>query len=384
LLDREYLKQLLKTPTNPERMYLGKMEVNKGSKTGNNQKNQGKSGNRKREIIKEIEDLKSRHGDYYPYPLLSNWQVAVNRVSQLQASFDLVKAQSNSSDLVELVKYVPVGLIATLESFFTGVIRQLIDFSPTYLERISRLKDYIKFDAEYMIAIPQKRVSVGEFVSHQLKINNLNNILAHMNALLENDPPKNTNDDASDDYREKGFWKTLKGVTSRETGELILKNPDKSFQDIEEMFKLRHKIAHEIDFYIPRKLDDIEEGLKSILDFINATGEFVARRMSLPVTLKEKLDYSRDKLQSLQAELAALTEKVRERMRARGDKDSFEYENKAWQNFSNAHIGFAGWLRGGTGGVSVDGENGNDLARRDVEIELIQDRIKTLKRWLGV
>jgi hypothetical protein len=156
-------------------MYLKKMESKKGKKPENDKKSQNKEASKKRNIIKEIEDLKSRHGDYYPYPLLSNWQMAASRVSQLQTSFDLVKTQNNSSELVELLKYIPVGLVATIESFFTRVISQLIDFSPTYLERVSRLKKNIQFDVEYMIAIPQKRVSVGEFVSHQLKINNLSN-----------------------------------------------------------------------------------------------------------------------------------------------------------------------------------------------------------------
>jgi hypothetical protein len=357
------------------------------SHNGQDKKTDKKSQNNevsKRDIIKEIEDLKSRQGDYYPYPLLSNWQIAANRVSQLQQSFDWVKSQGNSGEGVELLKYIPVGLVATIESFFTGVISQLIDFSPIYLERVSRLKKTIQFNnIDYMIAIHKKRVSVGEFVSHQLKINNLNNVLNHINAFIESEPPPDPDNNSNYDPKKQKFWKSLKEVTHRESGELILKNPDTALQNIGEMFTIRHCIAHEMDFYIHSKLSEIEEGLKNTLDFINATGEFVAKIMDIPVTLREKLQYSKTKLERLEAELGSLTQKFREVTQIRSDEDGFDSENKSWESFINTHTGFAAWRRAGTGGISVDGENGNELAHRDIRASLIESRIKVLKNWIG-
>jgi hypothetical protein len=332
-------------------------------------KSQEKDSGGKRNLLKEIEEIKYRRGDQYDYlthPLVRNLQAATYRIGELQKSFELGVQAGNYDG--ELLKYMPVGLVATLEAFFRGVIGQFIDFGPPYVERITKFakSENIRSDIDYLIALPQKRVSIGEFVSHQVKINNLGNIVKYMTGLLEQD-----------------FWNSLKEMTDSESKELILKKPDEAYQNIMAMFEMRHIIAHEMHFYLRPQLSVLEESLKNSLDVVNATGELSTTLMNIPVTLKEKLDHSRDKLRSLQAELAALTEKVRKRMKAKGDEDGFEHENKAWQNFSNAHTGFAGWLRGGTGGVSVDSENGSDLAFREIEIEVIQARLKTLKRWTG-
>jgi FtsZ-binding cell division protein ZapB len=332
-------------------------------------KSQEKDSSVKRDLLKEIEEIKVRRGDQYNYlthPLVNNWQAAIYRIGDLQKSFEWAVQEHNYDG--ELLKYIPVGLVATLEAFFRGVISQFIDFGSPYAERATKFakSENIRSDIDYLIALPQKRVSVGEFISHQIKINNLGNIVKYMTGLIEQD-----------------FWNSLKGVIDSESKELILKNPDDAYQNIMTMFEMRHIIAHEMNFYLRPQFSILEESLKNTLDIVNVTGELATTLMSIPVTLKEKLDHSRDKLQSLQLELHMLTEKFREQAKVRSDEDEFERENNAWQIFSSAHTSFAGWLRGGTGGVSVDGENGSDLAFREIEIEVIQARIKTLKHWTG-
>lgn len=104
--------------------------------------------------------------------------------------------------------------------------------------------------------------------------------------------------------------------------------------------------------------------------------------MDIPVTLREKLKDSRIKLEGLETELNSLILKFREV--AGIDEDGFDSENKSWENFANTHTGLAAWLRAGTGGTSVDGENHSDLAHREIKIELIQDRIKTLQHWIRI
>jgi hypothetical protein len=349
--------------TQPKECILNEMEPKKD-------KSQEKDGGGKRDLFKEIEEIKSRRGDQYNYlthPLVNNWQAATYRIEDLQRSFEWAVQEHNYSG--ELLKYIPVGLVATLEAFFRSVIGQFIDFGPPYVERATKFakSENIRSDIDYLIAIPQKRVSVGEFISHQVKINNLSNIAKYMTGLLEQD-----------------FWNKLKETVDSESKELILKNSDKAYQNITAMFEMRHIIAHEMNFYLPTQLPILEESLNNTLDVVNATGELATTLMNIPVSLKEKLASSKIKLKSLEAELETLTQNFRERARPRGDEDGFENENMTWQNFANTHIGFSGWLRGGTGGMSVDGENGSDLARREVGIEVIQDRIKTLKRWLGV
>jgi hypothetical protein len=328
-------------------------------------KSQEKATKEKRNLLKEIEEIKHRRGDQYNYlthPLVNTWQAATYQIEELQRSFEWAVKEGNYDG--ELLKYIPVGLIATLEVFFRGVIGQFIDFGLPYSESVSKLET-IRFDADYMVAIPQKRVSVGEFVSHQLKVNNLGSVIKHLTVLLGRD-----------------FWNSLKEVVDSESKELILKNPDAANQNISKMFEMRHIIAHEVNFYLRPQLSVVEEGLKSALDVVNATGELAATLMDVPITLKERLDYSRSKLQLLQIELEKLTQKFTELASARSEEEMFDSENKAWHSFAGNNAGYGGWLRAGTGGISVDGENGSDLAYREIMIELIQNRIENLQHWI--
>jgi hypothetical protein len=318
-----------------------------------------------RSIVHEIEELKKRHGGYYPYPLLHNWQSATDRIYRLQQSFDWAKSQLHLSEVEELLKHIPVGLIATLESFFKGVISQLIDFGSPFLERVQNLKN-IRFDTEHVIAIPQKRVSIGELVSHHLEINNLNAILAYMKVLTEQD-----------------FWNSLKKVVDRESKEIFLRDPDKAFQSIEEMFRIRHIIAHEMRFYVHPELSSIEEGLKNVLDMINATGEFTALLMNIPVTIPEKVQYAASELSNLKTELETLTQEFRTRaitdsMLEIALKD-FNDETETWERFVKLHQSLEGYLTARGGGQMGAGY---DLAIMDVETSLTRARINSLKFWL--
>jgi hypothetical protein len=338
-------------------MYLEKMDSKKGE-------GREKANNGKRNLLTEIEAIKHRRVTmtYFTHPLVNTWQAATYQLEELQKSFEWAAKEGNYDG--ELLKYIPVGLVATLEAFFRSVISQLIDFGSPYIERVGKLET-VRFDVDYIVTLPQKRVSVGEFVSHQLKINNLGNIVKHMSVLLEQD-----------------FWNSLKNVVDTESKELFLQNPDVTYQNIVRLFEMRHVIAHEMNFYFRLELPILENSIKNTLDVINATGKFATTLMNIPVTLKEKLDYSRDKLQSLETELETLTQKVRVLVSATPEEDMFDSENKTWHSFAGNNAGFGGWLRAGTGGPSIDGESQSDLAYRDIMIELIQARIETLKHWI--
>jgi hypothetical protein len=315
----------------------------------------------KRNLIEEIEELKNRHGGYYSTPHLSNWQSAVYEIERLSGAFQWGSTHNGSSEAEQLLKYVPVGLIATVEVFFRNLIGQLIDFGSPYVERV-RGFDNIRFDVDYMVAIPQKRVSVGEFVSHQLKINNLNNIQAYMRIMTDQD-----------------FWNSLKNVVDRESGETILKDAEAAFQSMEEMFRMRHIIAHETNFYIRHKYLEIEKGLTHALEVVNATGEFAAQLMNLPVTIDEKLKYAEDKLADLKTELASLAQEFKKKLESNSILESmletFEAETKAWEELVGLQE-FEGYLMAGTGGTRG---HGNDLAVMDAITYLTQVRVNSLK-----
>jgi hypothetical protein len=131
---------------------------------------------KKRDIIQEILAIQQRQR-------FGNAQAEVFvRLSDINSSFK----KRNSSD-PELLRYYPVALVACIESAFRLLIKELIDFGPPFTERAAKLAATIKFDYDVINAFQGKTISMGDFLSHAVRINNLSDIQTHMSDLFQGD-----------------------------------------------------------------------------------------------------------------------------------------------------------------------------------------------------
>lgn len=82
----------------------------------------------------------------------------------------------------EGAKYLPIGYVACMESMTRLVIRDLIDRTDTGKRNIAKLKD-LKFGIEHVAEIHSGTLTLGEFVSHLLPCNNLDDIERHVSLI---------------------------------------------------------------------------------------------------------------------------------------------------------------------------------------------------------
>ncbi len=309
----------------------------------------------KKLTIGEIQELKGRN-------IYNGYFAAIDRVLKLKGIIKIIEANPSSPETEEMTKYIPIGLVAAMEGFTRSVIEHLIDSGFPFLERISSFKD-LKFDAEIITAIQQKKVSIGELTSHLLPISNFGHIEKHMGILLNED-----------------FVERLKPITKRETRndehpELILKEPKKVFASIVETFRIRHIYAHETAFNVNTETSVLKEACEHVSDFIEATEELVIEILKLPVTTQEQRAYAAEKLAEAKAEMDVLVEAIKTELKGRSDPElleQFSKSQKLWEDFADMQSHFE---------ADFDAKGGTlwPIISMSTETELINKRIDSLK-----
>lgn len=193
--------------------------------------------------LQEIEELKGRGFDFFLDQIKTG-----HPISTLDYSHGLSQ---------ELIRYIPIALVACIEGYFRKLYADLIDHGSPYKENASKLSD-IKFSIETVISLEVNSVSIGEFVAHFLTANNLDDINKNISKLIGDD-----------------FLSRLKVMRNRAIGQqsLFPINEEEQIgymiQGIEHMFKLRHMFCHEIDPLLPK------EDIQRILGYPETTIDFL-------------------------------------------------------------------------------------------------------------
>jgi hypothetical protein len=180
---------------------------------------------KQRDIIAEILEKRSRlmrRADRY--------RQFTERNDAILDAIDLLAkhARHDPYTRMELLRYVPIGIVACWEGYVRLLIRDLVNLGQPYRENAARL-DVGKFDVDAVLAIGGKRISTGELISHQLRINNLDDINKHLSTVM-------------------GFYflEELMRTHAPDNDMPLFYIADKLFRDINGAFEMRHIFCHEL------------------------------------------------------------------------------------------------------------------------------------------
>ncbi|MGF1886359.1 hypothetical protein L4D13_09465 [Photobacterium profundum] len=211
---------------------------------------------KKRNYIDEILEINSRN-----HNRAKRYELFRKRIHPLVEGFRAIKSLDNSVTYKnEWLKYGAIGYIGAMEGYFRLLIADLINAGAPYRDRITDLKD-IKFSPEVVLAIHDKKISLGEFVSHLLPINRISDIDNHLSILLG-----------------EPFIKNLKNMPTYPPANMIpfsQKFPD-TFGDVEKLFELRHVYAHELASKERVSVRKLETYIGSAAHFIYQTEELIS------------------------------------------------------------------------------------------------------------
>jgi hypothetical protein len=194
-----------------------------------------------RDYIAEIKEVRARLG-----PVPSRWAQVSARLDNLVDSWHDIQYLRAKNEVIndELLRYFPIGFVACIEGYFRLVYRDLIDFGTPYRENAAQFKD-IKLRIEHAVSIQSNSATLGEFITHLLQANSLQDINSNMSVLIGEDylgRLKRTRFSVLGDR----MTLTEKGLEGR------------LFRDIEGLFRLRHILCHEVVAFEPIDYDEIQ------------------------------------------------------------------------------------------------------------------------------
>jgi hypothetical protein len=199
----------------------------------------------KRDYIEEIISKREREKYNERDGILSNRLGALDAVVQHCVEFiDINGLQSDSYPKQdnEIHRYIPIGVIACVESFFRATVKELIDYGSPFSERAVKLRE-IKFDFSIVQAIAGKELTVGDFLSHLLPMKSFEDINSTIGTLIGKDFLDELKiyffDKEDFDENENRFYQ-LSELTDE-----IDKEVAEIYSDVKETFKFRNIFCHE-------------------------------------------------------------------------------------------------------------------------------------------
>lgn len=283
----------------------------------------------KRNIAFEINQLKGRKE-------FETFESVHIKLKRIKASLMELKKLTPASKQ-ELLNYIPVALVGTMESFLRSVIASLINKDDTYLLKAKSLFDNngIKFDFDTFTHLQKKEYTIGEFLSHQLSFGKYEQIHSTFTTMFDID-----------------FIVALNShkMPGLHTG---LKNPEPSkfedfsedfIKDIKLLFELRHIVCHEMALKIEFTGTDAFRIYASAYSFLYQIYNYVYLILypdtfedTDVLTRRAKIEYEKK-----EAELSALLKKISENpityLGTEVNIKLFELSNKHWNKYREYYV----------------------------------------------
>ena len=229
--------------------------------------------------------------------------------------------------------YFPLAICATLETFFRNWLKDLSRRGEPYLTRLKPKMRDIRIDYEHLIGLGDRRISLEDIISSSIAFGGAQGAIETAGSLFNCDFRKSMLL-----VREQWF------MPEGHQGDFIIKDPSQVFPVLEECFRNRHVLAHELPVEAPCSRSDVERYLEVAMLFVSA---FDAAAMALvnpdaPTTQQEMNFQAHDNLSHLWDEVASLTNEYIEKIKNHREDmvPHLKREIKSWEVFIHRHARF--------------------------------------------
>jgi len=156
----------------------------------------------------------------------------------------------------EALALVPVGVVAEVEGVVRSAVRQLVDAGSPFVDRTDGLDLRVRPGLEAMKALHGQRISLGEWVSHLVRISSVEHVQAHLTTLFgarsltallsavryfEGPTPA----DFGVDHSGEAVGDETGAEEAEEDTPLTVDDPSRVVASLGRLFAARHRAAHE-------------------------------------------------------------------------------------------------------------------------------------------
>ncbi len=205
----------------------------------------------KRDYVNEIASRRNR--------LLrrtNRWDQVTKRLQPLVLSLDELKKtrQIDKSVRKELIKYIPIGGVACIEGWYRMAVAELIDRGSPFRENAMSF-DEIRFDPSSVLAIHERKLSLGEFFAHFLPAKRFDDLNRTLSII------------SGEDFLER-FRFTRINPEGKPNPVTFAEEAPTIFDGVKRTFELRHIFCHELSTALRFSVDEIEHCAYGFLFFL--------------------------------------------------------------------------------------------------------------------
>lgn len=161
-----------------------------------------------------------------------------------------------------MLRCVPIGYIACVEGYFRLLVADLINTKEEYRLNVVNLDNQLKFRADHVLALYDRKVTLGDYIAHLLPFNNLSDIQHNLSALIGKD-----------------FLDLLKQSPFGLSGKNVEEAVPKFISGVNGLFELRHLFAHELATKVPVRVRTIERNMADTAVFVILTEDLVSESL---------------------------------------------------------------------------------------------------------
>ena len=304
---------------------------------------------RKRNLSDELRELKRRLSPGSEH--VRGWPLD-ERIAELRRVLELVP-----SNAAELLKYFPLAAVATLESYFRGVVAAVIDNSDEFRERGLQLVGDRSLRASEAIQIVHSEIATpGQLVAHLLPCSSVRHLEEPLGVILGFDIKS----------RIKDAFPHFANRLGMEGAQPIVDDVSELWSRLVRLFELRHILAHEAPDNFEVTFDQAEDSVDTVDRYMQSMDAVLWGSVwkDVPVTHREMTDNAWREMCDARKKLANLLRKLRccGRLNVR--------LHLIWKRY------FVSYTRG-----LAEGQMGSirNLVYFSVAADMIQDRIKQLE-----
>lgn len=294
----------------------------------------------KRNLINEIHSVKSRSYNNSRYDYMHRLFRIDGAVQDLENNGGRFKN--------ELLRYIPISMVACFEAFFKSAVRDLVDFGAPFSDNVKKFNQAqnIKLDFEVLGAIQAKSLTVGELVAHVLPYNNLSDVNSNLTTLLGNDFLSEL----------KRFKKKSRFEAENTFRSDFVERAGEIFQSVERMYKIRHIFCHESPTSYKVDYEIIIQDYQNCKAFLEQSNSLIDEILypNAPVTQTEMNIESGKMFEDKERELEGLILEIKSRNfedepMLDFDHNLFDKCFKKWKEYRELHAEYkASCVAGGT------------------------------------
>lgn len=285
----------------------------------------------KRDFSSEIKHLKSRK-EFETF-----WKVWERQNSIETALMQLSKIDESSRK--EFLKFIPVTLVATLESILRSSIKKLVDENESCFENGKGLlpEGRLKIEFDYFKGLHKREFTFGEFISHQISCSRIEHFDTALSIVLFG--------------KKTGFLDVIQKFTPVSIyPDIILKSEEykrdcnEVINSLSTIFDLRHIICHEMSFEFNHTESEITRLYTHTFLFLHQAHEFLSNFLypNSPETDEQMFEVASQDYEESNKKLVGIIEDIKQKRESfygtEVNLELFDKAQKHWEEFRKTYV----------------------------------------------